>query len=222
MCDRQSSSTRQMFLVQHTQSVGKGAWQYKQPNPENKLQFLDDAGKPIQIPQLAPGDARCTLGVRLAPDSNNKAEFFYLLDVAKSWQTSMAVAKITHAAAELGLQQVILQKLEYPLVVTTFTHQQCRQIMQPILSAGLLAAGIVHTFPRAIIHGPWQWGGSNIPNLFTKQLITHVHTMMKYRGQATDTAYFRQYMKISTLNQGYQGQPTNSRNAYMSTSQILG
>jgi len=104
----------------------KGAWQYKQPNPENKLQVPDDAGKPIQIPQLAPGDARCTLGVRLAPDGNNKVEFFYLLDVAKSWQTSMAVAKITHTAVEFGLQQVILQKLEYPLVATMFTHQQCR------------------------------------------------------------------------------------------------
>jgi len=59
--------------------------------------------------------------------------------------------------------------------------------MQPILSAGLLAAEIVHTFLRAIVHGPWQWGGSNIPDLFTKQIITHIHTMMKYRGQVNNT-----------------------------------
>jgi len=58
--------------------------------------------------------------------------------------------------------------------------------MQPILSAGLLAAEIVHTFLRAIVHGPWQWGGSNIPDLFTKQIITHIHTMMKYRGQVNN------------------------------------
>jgi len=99
----------------------------------------------------------------------------------------MAVAKITHAAAELGLRQVILQKLEYPLVATMFTLQQCRQTMQPILSAGLPAVGIVCTFLRAIVHGPWQWGGLNIPDLFTEQLATHVHTMMKYGGQVNNT-----------------------------------
>jgi len=43
----------------------------------------------------------------LAPDGKNKAEFLYLMDVTKSWQTSMAVAKITHVAAEFRLWQVI-------------------------------------------------------------------------------------------------------------------
>jgi len=157
-----------------------------QPNPENKPQVPDDASHLIQIPQLAPGEAWHTLGVPLAPDGNNKAEFLYLLDVAKSWQSLMAAAKITHVAVEFGLQQVILQKLEYPLVVTMFTPQQCRQLMQPILSAGLLAAGIVHTFLRAIVHGLWQWGGLNIPTLLTEQIIAHIHTMMKYRGQVTN------------------------------------
>jgi len=64
----------------------------------------------------------------------------------------MAAAKVMHAAAEFGLQQVILQKLEYLLVATIFMLQQCNQIMQPILSAGLPAAGITQTFPRVVVH----------------------------------------------------------------------
>jgi len=55
--------------------------------------------------------------------------------------------------------------------------------MQPILSAGLPAVGITQTFPRAIVHRPWQWDRLNIPNLFTEQTAMHIHTMMKYRGQ---------------------------------------
>jgi len=112
----------------------KGAWRYAQPNPENKIQVPDDARKLIQIPQLAPGEARHTLGVRLAPDSNNKVEFFYLTDVAKSWQTSMAVAKITHMAVEFGLWQVIPLKIRIPSssdsVHTTTMQTECNQFYQ--------------------------------------------------------------------------------------------
>jgi len=79
----------------------------------------------------------------LAPDGNNVYEFQHLLDVARSWNTLMSAAKVTHAAAEFGLRQVILQKLDYPLVVTTFTQTECQSIMSPILTAGLPAAGMI-------------------------------------------------------------------------------
>jgi len=78
---------------------------------------------------------------------------------------------------------MILRKLEYPLVATTFTQQQCIEIMHLILAQGLPLASFVRLFPRAIIHGPWQWGGLNILNLFTEQVITHVHTILKFGGQ---------------------------------------
>jgi len=72
----------------------------------------------------------------------------------------MLAAKVTHAAAEFGLRQVVLRKLEYPLVATTLTRTECNMIMNPILTAGLPAAGLTRTFPRAMVHGPWQWGAS--------------------------------------------------------------
>jgi len=73
----------------------------------------------------------------------------------------MATAKATHLAAEFGLCQVILKKLEYLLVATTFSLQHCNDIMHPILATGLPAAGYVYSFPHrcSIIHRPWQWGG---------------------------------------------------------------
>jgi len=55
----------------------------------------------------------------------------------------MSVAKVTHTVAEFGLRQVILQKLEYPLVTTTFTQTECQSIMSPILTAGLPTAGLI-------------------------------------------------------------------------------
>jgi len=150
------------------------------------MHIPDDNNALIWIPELPPSEAQRTLGVRLAPDGNNADEFQHLLDVAQSWNTSISVAKVTHAAAEFGLQQVILRKLEYPLVVTTFTQTECQSIMSLILTAGLPAAGLIQTFPRAMVHGPWQWGGLNIPNLFTKQTTKHLHTLLKFGGELTD------------------------------------
>jgi len=98
----------------------------------------------------------------------------------------MSAAKVTHTAAEFGLWQVILKKLEYSLVATTFTLKECNTIMSPILSARLPLAGLTRTFPWAIVYGPWQWGGLNIPNLFTGQMTKHVHMVMEFGCQLSN------------------------------------
>jgi len=98
------------------------------------------------------------LGVHLAPNGNDEDKFNYLLEVAKQWQSSMATMKVTHLAAKFGLHQVIICKLEYPLVATNFSQQQCNEIMCPILNVGLPVARYIQSFPQAIVHGPWQWG----------------------------------------------------------------
>jgi len=85
----------------------------------------------------------------------------------------MATDKVTHSAAEFRMCQMIFWKLEYPLVAMTFTQQQCVEIMHPILAQGLPLAGFVRSFARAIVHGPWQWGGLNILNLYMEQVIVH-------------------------------------------------
>jgi len=53
--------------------------------------------------------------------------------------------------------------------------------MQPVLQQGLPALGVNRNFPRATIaHGPVTYQGLNLPNLHTKQLITHIQTVLKY------------------------------------------
>jgi len=118
----------------------------------------------------------------------------------------MVTVKVTHSAAELGMRQMILRKLEYPLVVMTFTQQQFAEIMCPILAQGLPSAGYIWSFPRAIVHGPWQWGGLNIPNLYTEQVIAHLHTLLKFGGQLDDiTGSLLQAWEAFQLKKGLSG-----------------
>jgi len=37
-----------------------------------------------------------------------------------------------------------------------------------------------------ITHGSWQWGRLNLPNLYSKQVILHVHMILKFGGNLED------------------------------------
>jgi len=95
------------------------------------LQVADATGQLTQIPQLEPSKAHQTLGVCITPGRNLQIEFDYFYSVTKDWQAKMSKAKLTHNDAQFSLQCTILQKLVYPLAVTTFTAKQCYCIMQP-------------------------------------------------------------------------------------------
>jgi len=40
--------------------------------------------------------------------------------------------------------------------------------------------GMVCTYLHTLAHGPPQYGGLDIPHLYTEQLISHVHTVLCY------------------------------------------
>jgi len=92
----------------------------------------------------------------------------------------MAASHLSPIDMTFSLKNVIMWKLCYPLVTMTFSLQQCQQIMAPILQLGLPKVGAVHTFPCAIAHGPLDFGGLEIPHLYTEQLVTHVQTLLHY------------------------------------------
>jgi len=81
---------------------------------------------------------------------------------------------------------VILCKLEYPIVATTFMRRQCDALMRPILSARLPSMGLTRTFPRAMVHGPWQWQGLNIPHLYMEHTAIHIHMVLKFGENLKD------------------------------------
>jgi len=76
------------------------------------------------ILQLQVTEAHQTLGVRMAPDRNNKAELEHFMTIASQWFTAMKAGQITLEAAAFSLEKVVLKKLTYPLVTTTFTDEE--------------------------------------------------------------------------------------------------
>jgi len=118
-------------------------WQYKSLQElMGQLSIKQGSAGKIIIPHLKADEAHRTLGVRIAPDGNNRAEAQHLTGMAIEWAKHMASAHLTRAEAEFSLQQVLLPKLTYALQATTFGEQQCMEIMKPVLNKALPVMGI--------------------------------------------------------------------------------
>jgi len=99
----------------------------------------------------------------------------------------MEMVCLQHNDAAFSLKNVLLRKLTYPLMVTSFTEQQCHLIMKLILKAGLPKAGVIHTYPRALVYGPSHYAGLDIPNLYMEQLVIQVCMVLCFGGKEQDT-----------------------------------
>jgi len=137
-------------------------------------------------PQLLVMEAHRTLGVRVAPDSNNAAELEHLMQIATKWFMEMKAGCHTQEAVAFSLCNVVIKQLMYPLVSTMLTPKECKAVMKPILAAGLPAMGVVRTMARDVIHGLLCYQGLNIPNLYTKQMLARISTLLQYSPQADD------------------------------------
>jgi len=80
--------------------------------------------------------------------------------------------------------------------------------MMPILNQGLPKAGVVQTFPRALVHGPLDYRGLDIPKLFTEQIIAHVTTILCYGPDQQDPTGFLLHTtgEAMQLEVGYNGE----------------
>jgi len=58
--------------------------------------------------------------------------------------------------------------------------------MAPILQQGLPKVGVMCIYPQALTHGPLNDGGLEIPQLYTEQLIAHVHMILQYEPDKED------------------------------------
>jgi len=161
------------YLIAQQWTNGKWQYQSKHTIPGD-IKVVDATGKLHTIPRLEVTEVRHTLGVRLATDGNSQEEFQYLKATTMEWKQKMEKARLTHTDALFSFRSSILRKMAYPLAVTTFTETQCNELMKPILSVGLPKIGCIRSMPWAVVHGPLDKAGLNIPNLYTEQAITQI------------------------------------------------
>ena len=114
-------------------------------------------GLDIELRRNSVQDAERLLGVRLALDGGDEAEFSYRLV-----QTTHLAGKVTSSPCfrydtDNIYRMIWISSIGYCLPITQFTEQQCDNIQKPGYNVILPRLGFNRHFLRAVIFGPIKY-----------------------------------------------------------------
>ena len=131
-----------------------------------------------------------TLGVILAPDSNNDLEFDKLKEKARTWSDCVLSGHLTVTEARLALDTTIMRTLSFPLPALNLSEPECIKIMKPVLDASLAKTRVSRHFPQAVIYGPKQEKGLGYFDLFLQQGLSHISIIQQHLNAKTIAGSF--------------------------------
>jgi exonuclease III len=169
------------YLVEVVRSKGK--WTYARESRQPFEMYLQDGT--FKNTRLEVYQAKQSLGIMSRPDGKMVDEVRKLKQAAGLWCDGVRTKRLHPAEAWYSLTATILRTLEYPLVATTLTRTQCKEILKPILKTALPLCKIQRRMPRALVHGSFRTRGLNIPDLYWTQLIQHVHSIQRHMHRDT-------------------------------------
>ena len=93
-------------------------------------------------------------------------------------------------------------KISYGLPVSTFTEQECRHIQAPAKAAFLSKIGLNRHTAASIIHGPEDYGGLQLPNVYVDQGIVQLRLFLGHMRRQDKTSQLLEiamsYMQLRT------------------------
>jgi len=118
-------------------------WKYlscaKQPA---KLKMTEYMGTRVTLQRLESNQAEQMLGVCLAANGNMRVEYDFHISQAQTWAAQVATYKANTIIQWLNFQLVLIPKIAYSLMMTTFTKEECKNILRPAILQLLKAIGI--------------------------------------------------------------------------------
>jgi hypothetical protein len=152
------------YLIDFKWANGKWRYTTSDDNPASVL-MRNSSQDLIPIERLEVTDARRTLGVRLAPDGNNEAEYIHLKQECDTWAARIRTGMVPKQYAWQAFSSTIWAKIAYALPATTLSQSACDSIMKQMVSATLSKAGINQHLPRDLVFGDISRQGLGIPDL---------------------------------------------------------
>ena len=149
------------YLADDSTTTRNGQWQNLHKRPDTKQNIL--------LTQKECTVANKTLGVYKTAVGDDTKQFKELLHKNQKLAQLASTAKMTRHQGRLAYNMIYIPTITYSLVACTFSKTQLDQIQAPALYKFLPAMGWNRTTSRAIIHGPEDFGGFNIPPLYTIQ-----------------------------------------------------
>jgi hypothetical protein len=136
-----------------------------QPLTSRKHLCLDDKDNKSHIRRehLSTYDAKCTLGVTLAPDGSATQQIQLIILRACEIQGKLHNSSLSQRYRWIALSSIIEPSLSYPLVATYFTSKQIQPYECIMSTSQCNALGLNSHFPRALLHSSVLLGGLGLP-----------------------------------------------------------
>ena len=156
-------------------------WSYNTNTDDlNPLTVKDEANKVHNIEMLLPHEAKEMLGVRLAPDGNQKQQFSATKMKLKQYAEYIRTGHISRHEAWISLNMITMKSLEYMLPAMTLTEQEYNELMKPVLAQFLPKIGINRNIKRDLLYSPLETQGFNIKSPFILQGTDHVKDILEH------------------------------------------
>lgn len=147
-----------------------GACRYKTVNEIGRtLNVKDHTGRRQPLTLVEASVGKETLGVHLAPDGNNKDQYECMMKKVQTWAKQINAGHLPGKEAFAAISSTIMKTLEYPIVATTFTREECNRLVKPIHDAAFPHARICRQMPKAVKYGDKDSLGLGLDDLFVTQ-----------------------------------------------------
>ena len=159
---------------------------------EGTMTVKDAKDNTLPMEILPPHQAKEMLGVRLAPDGNHKEQFNSLKKKMKQLSEFIRVGHVNRYEAWTSLTMMSLKSLEYSIPAMTFSKEEYRQIMTPVLKYFLPQAGINRNIARDILYAPLTTQGFNLKDPYLTQGTEHIKDITEHLWKDTLTGQLLQ------------------------------
>jgi hypothetical protein len=111
-----------------------------------------------------------TLGCHKAIDGNEQDQVKYLLAKRLRYGRKLSTISIIRKQANMAYKTIYIPSMRYGLPSCSLSCDEIDKIQKYTLDKFLPFMGYEHGAPRALIHGPQEMGGCEIPHLYTEMM----------------------------------------------------
>lgn len=144
----------------------------------------------VPIKRVPPTMSVKYLGALINPMYNMSAQYAKLKEIIEDWKTKVTRGDLSTQEVIKSLQTTLMKQLEYPLVASTLSFQQCDSLMG-IIRATLARENHYHSkLKTEITHGPVDLSGFNFPHIYDMQgqaklRLLHLHATKSIENSDT-------------------------------------
>ena len=156
-------------------------------NPGDLTIFDNIEQKSITIRRVEANEERRTLGCFISPANVNTQQFAQIKKFILEWTKSMKFSSLSPTLILKAYDTILKPKLVYRLSTTSFTFDQCDELVK-LLRPTILHAHRTHEhFPTSILESPSTYAGFNFTHIYDLQGYEKYKFFIYHLRQLDDT-----------------------------------